>query len=68
MIVPLTDEEISAAIQRSGWILSTPESAREFHRLATALAHSLEVKNEPLYPTITRSSGNANPWRPGLPV
>lgn len=48
VIEPLTDEEIAAAVQRSGWVLSTPEAAREFRGLATALAHSLEVKNSDL--------------------
>ncbi len=45
MIQELTDDEIAAAIQRLGRVLSTKESVREFRGLATSLAHQLEMKN-----------------------
>ena len=45
IIQELTDEEIAAAILRSGWVLSSAESVKAFRGLATSLAHQLEVKN-----------------------
>lgn len=48
IIEPLTDAEIAAAVQRSGWVLSTPEVAQQFRGLAKSIAHSLEVKNSDL--------------------
>ncbi len=44
MIQTLSDGEIDAAVQKSGWILRDKNAAKEFHGLAEGLTRAIERK------------------------
>ncbi len=48
MIQPLSDSEISAAVQKSGWVMRDKNAAKEFHALAEGLTRAIERKSNEL--------------------